>query len=242
MGSKAIKIILIGLITVSAPSSTYADNLNFDYQPMRTFLEDLRHKGQLPDRNTGMSLITQDDESNSLETQELFATLQKSIFGSSDLIKLKSCKTCEALADYDSRIVYVQPSFIQKLQKEYGSSAIILNKFILSHELSHFVQEASIGHGKDANASLNGLPSLFQGEIALESENLPSHLAHAEVDIYALLILRNFENLRPLVILDLFDKFIQEAKDENNPESTAALNDFKVRKAKIRQALNELWP
>lgn len=250
MNMKAFLVLLIGILpttfTHAAQPERTTSNSNLSpyvYSAMVSFMSSLRGLKSLPAREADSSLIEAGTDAISKETSEVFESVQSTVF-LKPLIQLKPCFDCWALADYASKTIYVQPSFVQSLLNHYGEKdGLWLIEFIFAHEISHFIHELSIGRGSKTTLSIHGNQSLFVRDSTYEDSAEAGRRSHAEVDAYAFIIMKKLNKVSPrLLIPRWFEDTVEEIKTFGNPDLQVVLDDFANRSKSADLVIKDLWP
>lgn len=220
----------------------WAGSTNYDFPRMRQFLLELKATHVLPIRHFEPSSIALGAEPLDQTTQALFAEMETQIFGSPDLIQLKSCSDCEVFSDYATHTIFVDPSMVAEVKATYDQiQSPIVIQFILAHEFGHFVQEASIGRGASPVLSLNGRVSLMSLKVAGPDDEMSGRLAHAEVDAYAFLILKTRLRVPPTVVLAYYENEIGLTQAFPDQNAQLMIGDLESRLQQARELLKKLW-
>lgn len=177
-----------------------------------------------------------------IDLKSLFKNIQKNIFGKDNLIDLKFCKDCGFHADYFSKTIFITPSEVQLiLVGSYLANPVDVLTYVLTHELSHFVHEIS-AHAPYSNkefTTINGLPSAYISDINMLM-NLrveDAMRSHAEVDVYASLILKS-QGFKSWNDIDAF--FVHEINREkaygiDSESSKWVVADFSNRRRVVKE-------
>lgn len=242
--------LFLGASSVACAESSAVD-WKLDFPAMQSFLQELKSTHKLPSRFVEPLAFESSDEQLSEQFVADVGDIEQRVFGKRDLIALKTCADCSLLSDYVGQTIYVQPSFIADLLKNYGvDEGRVVSQFMVAHEISHFVQEASIGHVQ-AGKSINGFVSLYDQVdllatgISIADLLAADRLSHAEVDAYGLLILRDFMSSAPLTSL----KFLQNQLENDRLEFQKtksesygySVDDLKFRLERLKEVISQLW-
>lgn len=180
------------------------------------------------------------------QTKKTFAKIQRYVFGTEQLISLKSCNGCIAVAHANEMAVYLDPSFLKTVEEKFGPDSHAVT-FILAHELSHFTYEyvALLNGGKSVNGNILLLTKSFMDytnmadfvasppdvqKRLIGDYEIKAHLAHAEVDALAVLTLKGM-GLNTLKTA----KSLLEYMREWAPEEAQA--DIRIRAETINESL-----
>jgi|GEM_PF-4058980 len=234
----------------AALSQSVSLEWNLNLSAMESFLSELKNKPLLPERSIEASPVESTDEPVDAKYADVFNDLQRRVFGSA-LITLRTCVDCTAWSDYVSKTIYLRATYWTTALSKYDSAdAQIIFAFIAAHEISHFVHEASIGHGSVADKSINGFVSLYNQDDFVTKMSISDileadRLSHAEVDAYALLILHQYLKNPPTVAFE----FLKTLEDEDRELSQSSSNESykysvadlesRIQRAKI--LMNKLW-
>lgn len=215
---------------------------------MRQFLEKLKLNPVLPTRNYSEDEVPKaSNQPVSLDVKEIFQKVEEAIFGRQGIINIKTCGDCEFEAFHREKAIYVQPSSIEEIRKKYGAKFHLLLQFILAHEIAHFVSESSI----DRNGrSINGYQTLTKDIPFDPNANVevikrtmsPIAFAHAEVDIFALLILRSMGTEMPTVASQMLADFVNQAHAIKDPtEKAFSIVEMDTRFHVMQEYLTVIW-
>lgn len=231
------------LVFLSLSTQTcWAGSADYDFPRMREFMLELKATHALPTRDFEPSSVEPAAERLDPRTQALFEDMETQIFGRVDLIRLESCKDCEAFSDYARHTIFIQPSTINEIRTSYGpSEALIVIQFILAHEFGHFIQEASIGQGRSPILSLNNKVSLFNFFVGAPDDEISGRMAHAEVDAYAFLILKARLSHAPTELLTYYTHEIELTQASPDQDAPLVIGDLDFRLQQTRRLLKELW-
>lgn len=121
-----------------------------------------------------------------------FQAIQQALFNH-PVLELQSCRGCEITSDSSQKIVFADPDFINETMsnKSYHSPRSLLS-FIMAHEISHYLYDLTIHEVHPQGQSLFGYPPLeFNSARPLdESQVYELAMAHAEIDYYAIVLLK----------------------------------------------------
>jgi hypothetical protein len=229
-------------------SIAQASDFKLKYQEMGHLLDSIQNSAQLPERALEPDRYPHTQEEIPAVAILIFRQLEKVVFGRQGVIELKACKDCAFMAKYASKAVFVQPSEVKKIFNEFpASDAKIVLAGILAHELSHFVQEASIGMGAFPGLSINGFKSLYMGSVTEPNTDIKEIVqqgvrAHAEVDAYGFLILRRAGFAKPTPMLEFLELTLLEQEKLSTSDNWVGLTDLKFRIAQDKIVLDQLYP
>lgn len=121
--------------------------------------------------------------------EEIFNSLSQSVFGDQRPLKLKACIGFEctslggAVADIDHMTIYIHvPTFSERNDS---------TSFILAHEFSHYLYELAVSrYASSPNGQLSLIDEQWQEGLDIEQQLLRGGQAHAEVDLFALTLLK----------------------------------------------------
>lgn len=190
---------VLGLLIIAVSFTTHASAS--ELRAMQTYLNETDFVKQIPARFPKGEAKEATQVEIPAAYQEIFDKVQEAAFGSKKLIQLRARADGNASADLESRSVLINVPFMNHFL--YNSNLWEPRTgvaFILAHELSHFIQELSVSEktGKD----VVGLPSLMKLNLdrpgVVLQDFAPYFSIHAEVDIYALMILRKAGYRKPV--------------------------------------------
>lgn len=187
------------------------------------------------------------DQPVDAEVLNIFLQIERFVFGRNGVLQIKNCEgyAFSIGTDYNLKTIFVDPSFLEGRRKKYGTEFRTLIYFVLAHEISHFVAEASIENGR----TINGYSSVYappdiedrDGQL-IPTAAMDSALGHAEVDVYALLILRKMRVQAPAVMLEELKVYLEQA-------GNLAVQNFRIvgvmgmeyRISVLNDGLKRLW-
>ena len=224
-----MKILLALILSHTLVAPSFA----FDFPKMKSFLGSLKGLEFLPvyDLKAELERPVLTDEEVPLWIQELSTSIQKDIFGTT-LIALSFCDFdgSPMVAEYSNRRVCISKEDFEALPES-------VVPFVLAHEIGHFVHEMSTHVIPPFDRSLNGSVSAYrfsfedfafkkhghvdwsrlQDDIPVMTKEVLGITSqmHAEVDVYAYLILTGMEIPVPVDgIITLFRSLLSgEASD-----------------------------
>jgi hypothetical protein len=220
----------------------------FKLTEMSQFLEKLKLSPILPERSYNEFEAPRSSKRPlSADVKEIFDKVEQAVFGRQGLITLKACADCKFEAYYMEKALYVQHSIVDDLRKKYGAEFPQLMLFILAHEIAHFISESSL----DKNGrSINGFETL-QKNTPLDPDASaevikrimsPIALAHAEVDVFALLVLKSMGAEMPTVALRMLEGFVSEASAiEDKSERAFSVVEMDTRFRVMQEYLKVVW-
>lgn len=131
-----------------------------------------------------------------------FYQIQKFIFGNEDTVKLRLCAHCDATTIVQEKSVYIEPKYFEDLKINFPVHWRMIGRFIVAHELSHFIHEAITLRTSNGLSPQNNVPLLRKSEnlnwnkMLLEYKSdatmhyiYRSSKSHSEVDGIAIMVL-----------------------------------------------------
>lgn len=244
---KNLRLYLLTLLFISMYSAyaSSADlNLTHTYNlhAMEEILLSMKSLRQIPSfPNASTEEVVESQEEIPQDIREMFNEMQTFIFGNSGLIELKTYTDSNFFADFKNKTIYISLSDIQKIRnnKKLSNSNDVI-RYILTHELSHFVHEISAHPPYSSKDFLttSGLVSPYAPEEQLmQLSPEESFKSHAEVEIYAALVLKNtnFEGWNS-VIQFINSQIQDELENPADKDLTdIIIADFKNRKKWVQE-------
>lgn len=236
--------LIVTVLLLSTSLTAHANQRReFDLNAMANFLERTKGIETLPQRNTQAIEEASGDVPLPKEISDFFELALKQIFQNPLGIVLKTCgsEQCIGLAEYGIKTIYLNPKYFKNLEVKYGNEASLLTKFIVLHEISHFIHELSVEGGR----TINGHTSHYETDPDLKTNSKmwrEVFLSHNEVDAYALLLLKKLNFKKPLVLLKWFDDEIKEAKQAEKSDFYEHIIESSVLRAEDgKRVMDQLW-
>lgn len=183
------------------------------------------------------------------EAKETFSRVQKFVYGKDNLITLRACNGCQAIADANTMSVYLDPKFLNTLKSRFGTDSKNIIAFIVAHEISHFTYEyiaVSAANKLSPNGNIPLLTKSFIDFVDLnkfttmtpeeqQAETVKylamAGRAHAEVDLLGLLTLKGM-NIQ--ISADAI-KYLKEEVTSRTPQERGQ-TDFELRLKTVTEA------
>ncbi len=235
-------MLFIFLFSIYVSSADLNLTHTYNIDAMEEILLRVRGISQIPSfPNVSSEEVVESQENIPQDIHDMFNEIQTLIFGSSDLIELKAYTDTNFFADFKNKTIYISLRDIQKIRNNKTiSNPNKVIRYILTHELSHFVHEmtAHPPYSTQDFLTINGLVSPYAPEeqlMLLAPEE--SFKSHAEVDIYAALVLKNANFKDWNSVIEFIDSQIQDelANSEDKDLSNMVIADFKNRKNWIQE-------
>lgn len=231
-------------LTVQVSAQNCLDGY-FDKRKFSAAIKTFKETPLIPDFTPADKSIPKTDENGyiPLEVKVDFHRIQKHLFGGKYPFALKACVSAcgGAAAVIQAQSVFIEPSRIQDTIKKYPTSWRSVIRFLLAHELAHFVHEAISLNQPNGLSPQNHAPLLreheatnFQklrerfGPQAIERLIIRTSKSHREVDGIALIILEEM-GFRDA------EAAYHESKDKVENSGSYALIDTMTRAESIKK-------
>ncbi len=180
-------------INTSPPQSSFAAELNGlpKIDKVEMVLTKLINDSSFPrvELKYGDLKIEGSNDKIPTAVEVMFNRLSQSIFRDQRPLKLKACTGFEctslggAAADIDHMTIYIHvPTF---------STVSDSTTFVLAHELSHYLYELAVSrYSRSPNGQFSLIDDRWQDRLEIEQQLLLGGKAHAEVDLFALSLLK----------------------------------------------------
>jgi hypothetical protein len=184
------------------------------------------------------------------QVKGVFSEIQKFVYGNDNLIALKACDGCQAIANANTMSVYLDPQFLNALKTKFGADSKNIIAFVVAHEISHFTYEYITLSSANKLSPSGNIPLLTKYfinfvDLAKFTKLTPQEQqvetlkylkmaarAHSEVDLLGLLTLKGMG----LQVSAEAIKYLQEEVLSRSPEEQAQ-TDFKLRLKNVSDAV-----
>lgn len=238
---------LLMALTLILTMHAHAGNGVLKYDEMNRFLDTLRASQALPARQLKIPAVPSNHEQVPAVAQQIFDHLQQIAFGKTNVVHLATCTDCAFQTEYAVLTVFIQPNEVAKIYQMYAAAdAVSVLTATLAHELSHIIQEASIGIRGEPSKSLNGFKSLYVDDPAGYQQDPKAMVdaaihAHAEVDAYAFLIMARGGMQKPKAMLSYLQSLIPKLSDDKYGDAWVVTADLKLRVEQDQVVMNQIW-
>jgi hypothetical protein len=248
----ATVLVLLFLLLYREPSQAYPQVPTYKLEEMNRVLDEVRESKQLPDLTFMASPAEPSNQPAPSILLRRFEEVQKNVF-KYHFLQLRYCVSCGVVMDYSQKTLFFGPTFFEHFQKAYSDHLEEYLDFKIAREFAVYIYGLSVDQG--TRRSINGNRPLPEVEFDFDPKNpdriknaAERALVSAEMDVYALLIMKRMGHQKPNDLLKSDRELLQEMREfkkEKGEEAFASLGlsiqSYEASEAAKSQVIERLW-